>query len=380
MIVSSRPGWLAIALTALGAGVVGYSLVTTHSGQRPGWVLVVGLASVALWLVRSLLARAGLARAALVCIVVAALSGALVAGPTDGLTVVPAAVGVLAVLGDLAVPLWGGFALAAVALLLTAVGAVPAGTSLPAMLAMLGGVLLGVFGGLSRRQFRRAEEQAALLRERELAMREEASRVALARDLHDVLAHSLGGLVVQLDAVDALLEAGDDRAARGRVVDARRLAVEGLAEARRAVAALREPAAGPDARPVAAAEVERALADLLAAHRSLGGSAELSVTGEGGAVPAATADALQRALQEALSNARKHAPGAAVEVRLTWQTDRVRLVVSNPLTAGHPDLAATGGGHGLDGMRERFRALPDGGSATASPADGRFTLTAEAAL
>ncbi len=380
MIVSSRPGGLALALTFFGAAAVGYGLVTTHSGARPLWVVVVAFASLALWVARSVLAHYGLGRTALVCILLSTVLGAITAAPTDGLTVVPAAVGVLAVLGDIAVPLWGGFALAAIALLLTAVGAVPVGTPVPALLSMLGGILLGAFGGLSRRQFRRAEEREALLREQDAAMREEASRVALARDLHDVLAHSLGGLVVQLDAVDALLEAGDQAAARSRVIDARRLATDGLADARRAVAALRAPATPSPADPVTAEDVERSLRDLVAAHRSLGGSAEFAVDGDSRPLGVDIAGALQRALQEALSNARKHAPGAPVDVRLSWQTDRVRLMVSNPLTVPHPGLAGSGGGRGLDGMRERFAALPHGGSAAASVDAGRFTVTVEAVL
>ncbi|MEV8212792.1 histidine kinase [Leifsonia sp. NPDC077715] len=380
MIVSSRPGGLALALTVFGAAAVGYGLVTTHSGSRPLWVVVVAFGSLALWVARSVLAHYGLARSALVCILLSTVLGAITAAPTDGLTVVPAAVGVLAVLGDIAVPLWGGFALGALALLLTAVSAVPVGTPVPALLSMLGGILLGAFGGLSRRQFRRAEEREALLREQEAAMREEASRVALARDLHDVLAHSLGGLVMQLDAVDALLEAGDTAAARSRVIDARGLAADGLADARRAVAALRAPASPGPAETVAADDIERTLRDLVSAHRSLGGAIEFTVEGQGRVLTADVAAALQRALQEALSNARKHAPGAPVDARLSWQTDRVRLVVSNPLTAPHPELAASGGGHGLDGMRERFGALPHGATVTASAEAGRFTVTAEALL
>ncbi|WP_431218753.1 sensor histidine kinase [Leifsonia xyli] len=382
MTIPPRPSLLALALTLVGAVAVGAAVLTTHTA-RPAPVVVVALASVALWVARSVLARLGLDQAALVCIVLAALAGASVAAATDGLTIVPAAVGVLAVLGDLAVPAAGGFALAGAVMVLTAVGAVPVGTAVPALLAMLGGLTLSVFAGLSRRQFRRAEEQAALLRERELAMKEEASRVGIARDLHDVLAHSLGGLVVQLDAVDALLEAGDDAAARTRVVDARRLAVEGLADARRAVAALRAPAsaAGSEPADVSGGEVERTLRDLLDAHRALGGEGRLTVSGRSSTVERAPAEALHRAMQEALSNARKHAPGAPVDARLEWHADRVRLVVSTPLSAtAHPELAPSGGGHGLDGMRERFHALPRGGSAVAARAGDRFTVTAEAVL
>ncbi|MDR6971518.1 histidine kinase [Leifsonia shinshuensis] len=390
---SVRPSWLSLALTAVGAAAVGYGLLTTHSSVRPPWALALGLVSVALWIVRGLLARAGLGRAAAVCSVVIVLIAAPIAAVTDGLTIVPAAVAVVALLGDPREPLWEGLLLGGVGAALVAVGAVPVGAPVLAVLAMMGGMLLGVFGGLSRRQFRVAEEQAALLREREVERREEASRVAIARDLHDVLAHSLGGLVIQLDAVDALLEAGDTASARSRVVAARGLAAEGLGEARRAVAALRDPAVAGEA--TVAPALEDALADAVATHRSLGGGAELSVTGTPRSVTPAQSAAFQRAAQEALSNARKHAPGQPVRLDLAWQDDRVRLTISNPLAAASAGdgtaavsaaeaaasaLAATGGGHGLQGMRERFAALPAGGSVEVAETADSFTVTVTAVL
>ncbi|MGN7797888.1 sensor histidine kinase [Leifsonia sp. 22587] len=390
---SVRPSWLSLALTAVGAAAVGYGLLTTHSSVRPAWALTLGLVTVALWIVRGLLARAGLGRMAAVCSVVIVLIAAPIAAVTDGLTIVPAAVAVVALLGDPREPLWEGLLLGGVGAALVAVGAVPVGAPVLAVLAMMGGMLLGVFGGLSRRQFRVAEEQAALLREREVERREEASRVAIARDLHDVLAHSLGGLVIQLDAVDALLEAGDAASARSRVVAARGLAAEGLGEARRAVAALRDPAVAGEA--TVAPALEDAVADAVATHRSLGGSAELSVTGTPRSVTAAQTAAFQRAAQEALSNARKHAPGQPVRLDLAWQDDRVRLTISNPLAAASAGdaaaavsaaeaaasaLTATGGGHGLQGMRERFAALSAGGSVEVAETADSFTVTVTAVL
>ncbi|WP_084700500.1 histidine kinase [Cryptosporangium arvum] len=83
----------------------------------------------------------------------------------------------------------------------------------------------------------------------------------MARDLHAVLARSPGGLVIQLDAGDALLESGRDAEARERVIAARGLAVDGLAEAGRAVTALREPVG----------DVDAVLDELTTTHRELGG-------------------------------------------------------------------------------------------------------------
>lgn len=371
---------LAFALNLVGALAIGFSLFASHSGARPAWVLVVALVSVGAWIVRGAFRLAGVASVEPPLIALAAVSGGIVAGPTDGLAVVPAAIAVLAAVGSLSIPLLAGFGLAAVTLALVAVGAVPFGIDPAAVLAMMGGVILAVFAGLSRRQFRAAEKQAELLQQRELAVREETARVALARDLHDVLAHSLGGLVIQLDAVEALLEAGDTSAAAGRVTDARALAASGLSEARRAVAALRDPDGGGAAATVEPPAFVAAVDDLLAAHRSLGGVVDLTVRGTPVALAAAQAAALQRAIQESLSNVRKHAPGEPVRAELDWQNDRVLLTVSNPLADEAGELAETGGGRGLEGMRERFLSLPLGGEASARVVGDRFTVTAEARL
>ena len=103
--------------------------------------------------------------------------------------------------------------------------------------------------GFSRRQVRidRRRRRREAEREQQRA-RLLADRSRAARDIHDVLAHSLGGLVLQLDAVEALLEAGRVDEATRRAGDARALAADGLAEARRAVHALRDDTGSPTSR------------------------------------------------------------------------------------------------------------------------------------
>ncbi len=389
--VVGRPSPLAFALNLFGIAVVTYSILTTHTEQRPLWVLVLALVALAAWLVRVILSFRGVApttRLALAMVMV--FAGSIVAASTNGIGIVPVLVGVLAVVSDPSRPILVGLGVAFIGVALLTVGAVPFGTSVLVVLGLAGGIVVAVLAGISRRQFRESEAQAELLRERELTVREEkaqidllAQRQAVARDIHDVLAHSLGGLVIQLDAVEALLEAGDLRAARSRVADARALAASGLGEARRAVNALRDPDARPDDfdRP---GSFDEAIDDLLAAHRSLGGAVELTTTGTPRPLDADQAAAFERALQEALSNARKHAPGEPVQALLAWSDDVVRLTVSNPLGDGPgPEpgsLARSGGRHGLEGMRERFAALPAGGRATAGVDGGRFIVTAEAEL
>jgi signal transduction histidine kinase len=179
--------------------------------------------------------------------------------------------------------------------------------------------------------------------------------------VHDVLAHSLGALSVQLDAADALLEKGADPAkARHLVQQARRLAVQGLDETRQAVRALRDE-------PVALAEQ---LASLAARE-----GAELTVTGATRTLRADAGLALYRAAQEALTNARKHAPGAAVSIQLGFDPMSTVLVVTNgpgPNGAAPGDLRDTGGGFGLVGMRERIALL--GGEVVAAPSSRGWTV------
>nr|WP_246287234.1 histidine kinase [Schumannella luteola] len=252
-------------------------------------------------------------------------------------------------------------------------------------------LVISALVGVSRRQVNAAE-----LRLRELAeQRRRAERLddhaRVARDLHDVLAHGLGALVVQLDAVDALLESGRVDEAAARVRSSRTLAVDGLRDARRAVDALRSDET--DAAPVPAGDATAALAELIEAHRALGGEVDARLAAPPRALPALTATALRRILQEALSNARKHAAGQPVTVELrrvpgarpsmaaapVAAADHGRLVleVTNPLGAAGA-AATTGGGHGLAGMEERVSEIEGAELRTGVEGAGtRFVVRAE---
>lgn len=221
------------------------------------------------------------------------------------------------------------------------------------MLTMSLGLSVGVLGGFVRRTTRLSALAAEKARDERMLARESEGRTALARELHDVLAHSVGGLTMQLDAIDALLEAGQTDEARARATEARRLAAHGLADARTAVAALREPVLQEaDTDPSAAVD------ELIRAHQSLGGVVTVSVHGAPRAVPDVIATTMVRAVQEPLSNARRPAPGAPVALGVDWRDDRVVMRVTTPLPA---EPQPRGGGYGLTGMRERFESLPFGG-------------------
>ncbi len=242
-----------------------------------------------------------------------------------------------------------------------AVSVLALGTASPGEIVAEGALaaVAGLMAGSSRRQYlARAHQAEQLLAERVRADAERDKAAALAernrlgRELHDVLAHSLGALSVQLGAADAVLEQGaDPDRARELVRQARSLAVRGLEETRQAVHVLRDE-------PV---ELTEQLASL-AAHES----AELTVEGNARSLGAEAGLALYRAAQEALTNARKHAPGALVTIRLNFEQERVTLLVTNGQEAGGADeLQDTGGGFGLQGMRERVELL--GGEVEAGP-------------
>ncbi len=237
-------------------------------------------------------------------------------------------------------------------------------------------ILLGAgLIGLTRRQYvaqgRAAQELVAQTRRTEAATRRAAAldeRTRIARDIHDVLAHALGGLTVQLQAAELLLEQrGDVAGALQRIRGCQRTAREGLVEARRAVAALRS-----DAPPL-----PEALSGLMESHRDHGDHGELVVEGAVRALPPEVSLALMRTVQEALTNARRHAPGAAVRVCLTYGSATTSVVVSNDAAASPPAVepADPTGGYGLAGMRERLELA--GGHLAAGPSPDGWTVHAE---
>lgn len=328
---------------------------------------------------------AWMARARVVLWSVVLLLGAVTGGAGAGTSYALVAGGLFALFATITTPLaWTGIVtVVAAAVAWVSMAVTHAGpTAAPQLLLW---TVVGVGGGLIRRQ--RALEQRAERRRLadDAANAALVERARIARDVHDVLAHSLGGLVVQLDATEAILESrGVDADVLARVAASRALAVEGLAEAKRAVDALR----GVD-QPLAVA------LDALAAGAEAIGGARVRFTQSGRQHPidAGVTDAFVGIVREALTNARKHAPGVDVDVELRWMATSVRVRVVNPLRAGAgsgvgagageqgagagnpPDLAASGGGHGIVGMRERADAV--GASFSAVAQGGTWSVEVE---
>src|SRR5215471_10788723 len=199
-------------------------------------------------------------------------------------------------------------------------------------------------------------------RDRDLAAAKVEERTRLARDIHDVLAHSLTALIVQLDGARMLLtgERASDEAVSS-VLRARHLAQEGLDETRRAVGTLRGEGV-PGARMLAGL-----LKDF---ERDSGLQCDYSVDGEPVELASPAQLALYRTAQEALTNVRKHAPANRVQVHLRYATGGAELIVDDFGDAPVP--TPNGEGYGLEGMRERAELL--GGSLQAGPRDTGFRV------
>jgi signal transduction histidine kinase len=194
-----------------------------------------------------------------------------------------------------------------------------------------------------------------------------AERARLAREIHDILAHALSGLVLALDTAQLLgrrAEADPETLPRllEHVARAQRIARDGLADTRRAIAALRgDELPGP-------ALLNRLVAETTAAT---GLQAALTVTGQERALPPEIGLAVYRTAQEALTNTAKYAGrGGRAQLRLCYREHDVELAIEDTRSddAGPPGI--TFGGYGLTGMRERAELL--GGQLTAGPTGTGF--------
>lgn len=260
-----------------------------------------------------------------------------------------------------------------------AVGA-PLGTLVGYPSAFLG---LWAFGLTRREYLLRAEQAEQALEQARRAHAAEtqaaalAERARIAREIHDVLAHSLAAVSVNLQAAEGLLgELPGDRPELAKAIECvERAGVftrEGLAEARRAILALRD-GGGAESAP-------RPLADQLAAltrqyHADGDLPVEFTVAGEPRPVAAEARLTVYRTAQEALTNARKHAPGQPVAVALEFSPSQVTVDIRNPLPPAGAErpLAGAGTGYGLVGLKER--AALGGGSLTARPAGGEWRVS-----
>jgi signal transduction histidine kinase len=276
-----------------------------------------------------------------------------------------------------------------------------------------GGVLSTVIGAvpwfLVMRQMRRMHEQNIALEASQVAEARAAAaaeRGRLAREMHDVLAHTLSALALQLESTRLLAhDRGVDSDVSRAIDQAHGLAASGLDEARRAISTARgDVLPGPE-------RLER-LAEAFAEQSGL--PVAVDVTGEPRQLPADARLAVYRTAQEALTNIRRHAAADRVALRLAYRDDAIELVIEDhgalvtDTVAGHPGprpgappdhvdpgaaagdmdhgvaaghanpgalataLATAGPGYGLTGMRERAELA--GGRLVAEPTRDGFRV------
>lgn len=215
----------------------------------------------------------------------------------------------------------------------------------------------------------RAAEYKA--RQAEAAQRgatEERQRIA--REVHDVIAHSLSVTMLNITGARHALDTGDVDVAEGALRDAESIGRQAMADIRRTVGLL--AVGDEDGRPMPGA---RDIAELVRTYAGAGLDVTYAVSGEPKTVPAAVGLGVYRVVQESLANASRHAPGRPARVSLDASGDVLRVVVSNPLVNGsgvRPGAIDVQRGHGLNGIRQRMTAL--GGAVTVGPQGDRWVV------
>lgn len=232
-----------------------------------------------------------------------------------------------------------------------------------ALFAALFALLLSWVTGALVRTARRARETRAAQIAAESATVTEQERVRIARDMHDVVAHSLAVVIAQADGARYAAASDPDAAAEalGTISSTARAA---LADVRLLLTQLRH-SQGEGPQPTLA-DIEALFAHVRAAGVTL--RVEVAPTPPDG-LPAAVQLAVYRILQEALTNALRHGDGGVVNVRMAWFPQRVHLEVRN----GRASEPAPGG-HGVIGMRERAQLV--GGTLGAGAEGGDFVVSA----
>ncbi|NEE06950.1 sensor histidine kinase [Streptomyces sp. SID7499] len=218
-----------------------------------------------------------------------------------------------------------------------------------------------------------------LVAQKELTAEEQARRTLLeertriARELHDVVAHHMSVISIQAQAAPHLAE-NPSAELTENLESIRQNAKDALSELRQVLGVLRSEHTGPEADPHAPQPSLDRLDELVANVRAAGYGVTLRTTGERGPLPQGVELSAFRIVQEALSNAMRHAPGAEVRVDIAYSPSDVTVRITNTAPTG-PVPSSPGTGHGLLGMRERAAIL--GGTLTcAATADGGYEVSA----
>jgi signal transduction histidine kinase len=235
-------------------------------------------------------------------------------------------------------------------------------------------VLLGLWIGIRRALIGHLRDEAERLEREQLLDAERAKaqeRARIAREMHDVVAHRVGLMVLHAGALEMSLA---DPATAQQAALVRQTGREALQELRDILGVLREGEDGAmlDPQPTLA-DLDR----LVQQSRDAGMAVSVAVDGTRRRLPATVERTAYRLVQEALTNVHKHAANATTEVGVRYGREELEVAVRNarPANGPHPGLALAGGGHGLVGLRERVTLL--GGTFQAGPRlDGGFEVRA----
>ena len=246
----------------------------------------------------------------------------------------------------------------------------PAGRAAADMLWTLIALSLPLAVGLTVRRSRSREaharqrsEQVERDRAGQVAAAVSGERRRIARELHDIISHALGVMVLQAGAADQALD-GEPGKARQAVRTIRATGLDAIGEMSRLVGLLRDDDGSTAISPQPTlADIDR----LVAAACADGGDVQVQIVGEVRPLPPAVELNAYRVVQEGLTNALKHAPHTKIAITITYRADDLLVEVSNDGGATGP---GPGGGFGLAGLRERVAVFGGRFQAGKRPAGG----------
>ena len=218
-------------------------------------------------------------------------------------------------------------------------------------------------------ELRDRAERAERTREEEARRRVDEERLRIARELHDVVSHTIGVISVQAGVAAHLLHRKPDKAAES-LAAIRQASDEALGELHAMLGVLRERDGDAGAAPLTPAPGLAELDALVAQAAGAGVEVRVSLEGEPRRLPPAVDLAAYRVVQESLTNVVRHAQASRADITVTHHDGRVEVEITDDgKGADHPSGNGSGGsGQGIPGMRERARAL--GGSLEAGPRPG----------
>jgi signal transduction histidine kinase len=356
---------LRLAVAALAVAATALVIWQKHLLTQPGPALVVALAAAVPFVLDARwpqLLRPGWSSVTAMLVVAGCASALLAYRPADGDT----AVLFLIALAARAAAATGPWTSVPIGLLAAAVPVAMnlANESRTPVAAVIGIAFAWVAGLAVRGQ---AQTAARLVAMRADAAQHQitAERQQLAREFHDLVAHTLSVTMLHMTAVRMSLEDGESGEALEALAEAQRAGREAMREMRQTVTLL---GSSPSGAPSAALPHIRDLPELVAGYAAAGLTVDLDAAGDLASVPGDVGLAAYRIAQESLTNAAKHAPGSAAAVKVRLDRGQLRLVITNDIPSTGPHLSSgPGPGHGIPGMTQR--ATLAGGSFSAG-ADG----------